>query len=368
VKVVVLMPYANPHVLSWIKLLKPNIELEIICVESVQSFRKGYFEEYDFDPDIFYLFKRNRFSNKKFQKMIRRADVFISLGIFYYRFFKSLILLKKECRVFILSEPFNPINSVKYINLRKLIAASYMLVKNNINFLAIGGEKVKDYYMEIGFKNSVFYNFGYFSEVSYVNRVSNQESNNIRFLFVGQLIPRKGIEKLVDIIKYLNNNFPEKNWTFEIIGEGKLSNYLLNEIAKLDNNKIKYLGLINNSEELNTRYFNSDILIVPSIFDGWGAVVSEGISAGLAIIASDNVFSANWLVDHGVNGFKFDYENFDEIRLIFDDIFSYKYDVNELKFNSKVIGAEWNASNAAKLFLSLIQNNKMENNSLLKIL
>jgi glycosyltransferase involved in cell wall biosynthesis len=49
-------------------------------------------------------------------------------------------------------------------------------------------------------------------------------------------------------------------------------------------------------------YRQVDVVVVPSLYEAWGLVVHEGLAYGLAVITSDQVGSADDLIDVGVNG------------------------------------------------------------------
>ena len=75
--------------------------------------------------------------------------------------------------------------------------------------------------------------------------------------------------------------------------------------------------------EARSIYPQSDILVLPSRFDGWGAVVNEAMRAGLAIVASNKVGFARTMIEDGREGFLFDSENYQELakllRRLIDD-------------------------------------------------
>jgi glycosyltransferase involved in cell wall biosynthesis len=47
-----------------------------------------------------------------------------------------------------------------------------------------------------------------------------------------------------------------------------------------------------------------DVLVLPSRFDGWGVVLNEAASAGLALVASEKVGAAYHLIEPGLTGFR----------------------------------------------------------------
>ncbi len=119
-------------------------------------------------------------------------------------------------------------------------------------------------------------------------------------LFVGKFFKHKGIDILVEIIKKLNNG----KFKFSIVGDGPYK-YKLNEVFKMNN--VKYYGFIKSKEVLASIYRKNDILLVPSVKnDKWeelfGIVLLEGMSSGLAVIASNHVGPREVIKD-GYNGF-----------------------------------------------------------------
>lgn len=363
--VVLLMPYANNHVLGWANHLKSWTNLQIVCRQSVSKYRKGYFEHLDSDPEILYLFKKNK--NKKiYYEILKDTDIFISLGIFDPVFFQSIRRTPKSCNFYILSEPFNPLSSTKKLLLRKILSRIYRFYNQNINFLAIGGAAVKSYYLDLGFTESNFYNFGYFPKNNSSLVAPNNSKNGINFLFVGQFIQRKGIDKLLKCLDHLATVYKNENWTFTVVGEGPLKEDLLKTISCLKSSKIRYLGLIKDELKLMSIYKSADVLFIPSKFDGWGAVVNEAISCGLSIISSKTVYASKFLVEEKINGFTFDYENEKEMVQAIDNYFSSGNNIEIMKKESFRIFQEWNPYVAAKKIFDLIKGCEVADTVLLK--
>jgi glycosyltransferase involved in cell wall biosynthesis len=68
------------------------------------------------------------------------------------------------------------------------------------------------------------------------------------------------------------------------------------------------------NEEIKGLMNKCDILILPSLFDGWGAVVNEALQAGMQVIASEHC-GASILLDGEQRGevFSFKKDNFAEV-------------------------------------------------------
>jgi glycosyltransferase involved in cell wall biosynthesis len=115
-----------------------------------------------------------------------------------------------------------------------------------------------------------------------------------RFLFVGRLIERKGLEVLFRAFE----RFPGGElW---IAGDGPLAE--IAAAAAAADPRIRILGHVD-GQDLPALYADVDALIVPSLYEPWGLVVHEGLGNGIPVIASDQVAAADDLVEPGVNGY-----------------------------------------------------------------
>ena len=111
----------------------------------------------------------------------------------------------------------------------------------------------------------------------------NQLSKCIKFLSVGTLSQEKGFDRAIKIL----SNLKDIDWQYEIIGEGPSRPELENLIISLGlQDKVDLFGWSSNLEE---KYHNADIQLIPSRTEGFGLVAIEGMSTGLPIIASDTV-------------------------------------------------------------------------------
>lgn len=112
-------------------------------------------------------------------------------------------------------------------------------------------------------------------------------SNKIKFivLFGGRLaIYQKGIDLLVDIInKVLDKN---KNIDFHIFGSGEDGQELVENLAKIYPENVKYLGFVPN-EKVDAEYKISSLYIMTSRIEAFPAVILEAQAHGLPVIAFD---------------------------------------------------------------------------------
>lgn len=108
-----------------------------------------------------------------------------------------------------------------------------------------------------------------------------------RFVFVGNLIKRKNVFLLMKSINYLKRYFNYK-FTLDIIGDGP-------ELLKLkqfvDENSLSKFVTFRGSLPINIvqkELQHYDALILPSKYDGWGAVINEALHHGLFVIISSS--------------------------------------------------------------------------------
>ena len=121
---------------------------------------------------------------------------------------------------------------------------------------------------------------------------------------VGRLEEIKGqiyVLEAMKILKDKNNLYP----TVFFAGEGSLRNDLEKYTIENNLNNIKFFGNVDNVPEFLSQI---DILIVPSISEGFGLVVLEGMVSRKVVIASD-IEVMNELIKDGETGFLFKSKN-----------------------------------------------------------
>lgn len=112
-----------------------------------------------------------------------------------------------------------------------------------------------------------------------------QEKDKTRhvFLYVGQLIPRKGLVELVETWELFSNQNP--NIELLIVGAGPLENTLKNTIDNKQIESINFVGRVP-YEDVPRYYAKAEVFIIPTLEDNWSLVVPEAMSCGLPIMSS----------------------------------------------------------------------------------
>lgn len=131
---------------------------------------------------------------------------------------------------------------------------------------------------------------------------SLEEEKKFRFgekqlVLVGRLTAFKGHRYALQAMRLLKEKFPELRLVF--VGNGPEEEALRNLTRKLElEDVVEFTGY---SPEARKYMKNSDLVLVPSVSEGFGVVVLEAFSVSKPIIAFD-VPSLNERIQDGVNG------------------------------------------------------------------
>ncbi len=137
--------------------------------------------------------------------------------------------------------------------------------------------------------------------------LNDKISKRVKILFVGGIIKRKNLNKVIESCdKLINNKFLIE---LNIVGDGPLFKKFK---EKKNYDYIKYFGRVSDKNKLMELYRNADILVVPSITETFGLVYPEAMSQGLPVIYTkgqgfDGFFS------NGTVGFSINPRSSDEI-------------------------------------------------------
>jgi glycosyltransferase involved in cell wall biosynthesis len=123
-------------------------------------------------------------------------------------------------------------------------------------------------------------------------RVNPTATRQIRFLFVGRLIPPKRPLEVIEAFRAVRAEVPEA--TLTVIGRGGLETEVRHAVQSVPG--VRYVGRVE-GDELAGFYAESDVLVFPAQREVWGVVVNEALSHGLFVVASDQVGSAYDLLD-----------------------------------------------------------------------
>ena len=120
------------------------------------------------------------------------------------------------------------------------------------------------------------------------------------FLFVGRLVPEKGVFDLLEAYAKLSRDL-RAEVSLVFVGSGRAEQDLIARSKAIQPGSVQFAGFTQR-EELAEFYALADMLIFPTHTDPWGLVVNEAMACGLPIISTSVAGCAADLVHDGWNG------------------------------------------------------------------
>ena len=124
-----------------------------------------------------------------------------------------------------------------------------------------------------------------------------KENNKVRYVFAGRFSFQKQIIRLVDAFRIFHDNFPES--TLAIYGEGEQKNLIEEKI--LEYKMCDYATLFGPSS-LEEIFTNTDVICVPSKWEGFPNILAETLKAGIPAIGFSNCDGVGNLIQDERNG------------------------------------------------------------------
>ncbi len=246
--------------------------------------------------------------------VFKKNDFIVVNGYNNYPFILSFILnifsIKKK---YIATESdtqlTTPTNFVK--RFIKWIYLSIIFRNKNVLGFAGGTSSHKDLFRNYGMKEDKIFLIPLMVDNTKFYCHNKVFPNTFTFLFIGRLVKHKGVEEL---LKQFNSNFIDKEVTLRIVGSGDQEVYLKD---KYESEKVIFLGKKLN-DDLIEELHAASCFVCPSIFEPWGLVVNEALSASLPVIATKEVGAAFDLIKGKHTGFiANDMNDFGDKMLIF---------------------------------------------------
>jgi glycosyltransferase involved in cell wall biosynthesis len=158
--------------------------------------------------------------------------------------------------------------------------------------LAMGDMGVR-WFRRCGFPEEKIFPYGYWVETPSLPPPAPPRTEAIQLMFLGQLVPRKGVDLLLRALAGL----ADCPWRLTLMGGGPSQpelEVLARRLGIAD--RVAFVPSRSN-EEAVARIVEHDLFILPSRFDGWGAVVNEALMCGVPVLCSSHCGAAELLQD-----------------------------------------------------------------------
>ncbi len=244
-------------------------------------------------------------------------------------------------------------------------------IEKKADYMFYIGRLQKDYLLSRGiakYKLMPFYYLiddmkAYPTNINLLNNLKKEIGDKIVFLYIGRIIPRKGLDLLIRVFSKIESVFdnvfllivggPSKGGYYNEKSE-EYYNHCLNLIKEMNISHIKFIGDVN-PLHVNNFYYISDVFVLPHrkfiekreqkqlTGEGWGNVIVEAASMGKPLIASDRVASAYDLMIPFVNGILINSEKLEnELYQAMTYILNNKSIIKKYSLKSRVLFKKFN--------------------------
>ena len=166
--------------------------------------------------------------------------------------------------------------------------------------------------------------------------------SEVNFIYVGRLIPLKGIMELLEAWK----EAAPVNASLMLVGEGILQKNIEDYLSLHSITSVKLIGRIE-YDHLAQYYKSADCFIIPTLEDNWSLVVPEAMACGLPIASSIYNGCHPELVTKD-NGWTFDPFNKENTVETIKQIIASKDNLSRMGKESQLIVSTHTPKNAAK--------------------
>ena len=351
--------FPSPHMLGLYRGLSSlGHGVEIVSLYSTDIKRQDMGWDSVSDEDFkLTLFTQKYVESKFFNKESNPVDKYVHVvqGV---RFLDKLHFIRKNLilhRVRFFSIAEVP-DTRKVLNLMLkffIYSISLFLLRRYINGIFCIGSQSVSWYKKLPFAPRVipfWYPIHDFN--SSFDHQESVDDSRLRLLFVGRLVALKSLDSLFKSLAAAR----VKSWSLDVIGDGpeKPDLIALSESLGISNN-IKWLGSTDQGTVRKT-FCNYHFLVLPSVYDGWGAVVSESLIAGTRVIVSSEAGSsylANFLPDEV---FVFESGDFKDLCSVLEEADRARFDCSDLRY---LVSSRYNHYfgniSTAKYFLSVVK-------------
>ena len=217
---------------------------------------------------------------KKAVKKFGKPDI---IHAHFYSIAAIASVLKKWFKIpFFVTEHSSKMNK-NILNISKLdVKLAKKAYQNADKIIAVSSTFAKNLKNNFGIDATIIPNIVDVSNFQYVER---KKKDFFTFVSVGNLIPRKGFDLLIEsfIEAFKNDN----DVFLKIVGEGPERNNLQNIVNQGNMaDRISLLGYVNR-ENINDVYLEADAFLLVSRNETFGVVYIEAMASGMPVIATD---------------------------------------------------------------------------------
>lgn len=163
--------------------------------------------------------------------------------------------------------------------------------------------------------------------------IERSKSDELRILFLGNVMERKGLHILLDAVKGLKPKV-----RMDVIGslttEPQYAKQMKDFIAKNNLSSFIFLHDSLDNELLVEKFKQAHILVVPSSYEGFGIVYLEGMGFGLPAIGT-TAGAAGEVIEHGKTGYLIEPKDSQALAIHISSLASNRELLTQLSLNAR---------------------------------
>jgi glycosyltransferase involved in cell wall biosynthesis len=296
-----------------------DIELHVIFLAETDPTQRQwlvYKSEIRFSYEVLPSWRR-RFGryhvllNRKLRPALRRAkpDVIVCGGYNYLAAWECLWWARRRGVPFMVWVESTAHDQRNYRALIEFLKNKFM---SSCDAFIVGGKSSGEYVSGFGARQELIFtapdavDIRLFAEqASLARRDAEVQRQKMRlaprfFLFVGRLVPEKGVFDLLQAYGDLSAEL-RKEFSLIYVGEGPARVELERRAAAVAPGSIQFAGFAQR-DELASYYGLAEVLVFPTHTDPWGLVVNEAMACSSPVICSQAAGCAADLIEDGWNG------------------------------------------------------------------
>lgn len=169
-------------------------------------------------------------------------------------------------------------------------------------------------------------------------------------LFCGRFIPAKNLDFILELAERLRDL---NDIMFLLVGDGPLLEAIEKRVQERAIPNVAFTGFTP-PEELPPLFAISQLLLLPSVHESWGAVVNEALASGVPVMVS-SVAGASDLIEDGKNGFIVDPHDVDRAEALIREYLSDTELRERMRRSAKSSGVQLTHAFAAELFARAVR-------------
>ena len=196
-------------------------------------------------------------------------------------------------------------------NLKQILGANIFRLfhKRNFDLAWVTGNQQVAFAEKLGFKSKLIFTGFYSANKAYFDELfkeREQQKQERKILYLGRYVKHKGVFELWEaFIELVNEGFSD--WKLVCAGTGDQWG------NRMEHPNIEHLGFVQPTE-MEPVVLNASVYVLPSHVEPWGVSVHEMAAAGLPMILSHEVGSAEKFLVEGENGFSFPAKNKEALK------------------------------------------------------